>query len=196
VNAAVIATAFGVVFLAELPDKTALASLVLATKYRPLPVFAGAALGFAVQVAIALAAGALLGLLPHRVFEAIVAALFLLGAVLIFRQGAENEEQPQEAERKAKPGTGTWRALLTSFTVITVAEFGDLTQIVTANLAAKYDWLSVGLGALLALWAVAALAILGGQALLRVIPLKIVVRAAALVMMALAALALVAAIEG
>ena len=66
----------------------------------------------------------------------------------------------------------------------------------TANLAAKYDWLSVGIGALLALWAVAALAILGGQVLLRVIPLKLIVRAAALVMMALAALSLVAAIEG
>jgi Ca2+/H+ antiporter, TMEM165/GDT1 family len=196
VNAAVIATAFGVVFLAELPDKTALASLVLATKYRPSPVFAGAALGFAVQVVIALAAGRLLALLPHRVFEAIVAALFLLGAVLIFRQGGKDEEQAEEAERKAKPGNGTWRALLTSFTVITVAEFGDLTQIVTANLAAKYDWLSVGIGALLALWAVAALAILGGQALLRVIPLKLIVRAAALVMMALAAVSLVAAIEG
>lgn len=195
-NAAVIATAFGIVFLAELPDKTALASLVLATKYRPWPVFAGAALGFAVQVAIALAAGALLGLLPHRVFEAIVAALFLLGAVLIFRQGGKDEEEAEEVERNAKPGNGTWRALLTSFTVITVAEFGDLTQIVTANLAAKYDWLSVGIGALVALWAVAALAILGGQALLRVIPLKLIVRAAALVMMALAAVSLVSAIEG
>ena len=195
-NAAVAATAFGVVFLAELPDKTALASLVLATKYRPWPVFAGAALGFTVQVGIALAAGQLLALLPHRVFEAIVAALFLLGAVLIFRQGDEDDDEAEAAERNAKPGNGTWRALLTSFTVITVAEFGDLTQIVTANLAAKYDWLSVGLGSLVALWSVAALAILGGQALLRVIPLKLIVRAAALVMMALAALSLVSAIEG
>ena len=106
-NAAVIATAFGIVFLAELPDKTALASLVLATKYRPWPVFGGAALGFAVQVAIALAAGALLALLPHRVFEAIVAALFLLGAVLIFRQGGGDEEEAAEggAACRAAPGS-------------------------------------------------------------------------------------------
>ena len=195
-NAAVIATTFGVVFLAELPDKTALASLVLATRYRPWPVFIGAAAGFTVQVGIALGAGALLALLPHRVFEAIVAALFLLGAVLIFRHGDKEEDEAEAAERAAKPGNGTWRAVLTSFTVITVAEFGDLTQIVTANLAAKYDWLSVGVGALVALWAVAALAILGGQALLRVIPLKLIVRAAALVMLALAAVSLVAAIQG
>lgn len=195
-NAAVIATTFGIVFLAELPDKTALASLVLATKYRPLPVFAGAAAGFAVQVAIALAAGRLLALLPHRALEAIVAGLFLIGAVLIYRQGADNHDESDAADETATKGNATWRALITSFTVITVAEFGDLTQIVTANLSARYDWISVGLGALVALWAVAALAILGGQALLRVIPLKLIVRAAALIMMALAAVSLVSAIEG
>jgi putative Ca2+/H+ antiporter (TMEM165/GDT1 family) len=195
VNAAVIATTFGVVFLAELPDKTALASLVLATKYRVRYVFIGAAGGFAVQVVIALAAGALLGLLPHRALQAIVAALFLLGALLIFRHG-DGEDRAEEAAEQATPSNGPWRALLTSFTVITVAEFGDLTQIVTANLAAKYDWLSVGIGALAALWAVAALAILGGQALLRVIPLKLITRAAALIMAALAVVSLLAAIRG
>jgi len=198
VDAAVIATTFAVVFLAELPDKTALASLVLATKYRAVHVFTGAAAGFGVQVALAVAAGSLLALLPHRALQAVVAALFLVGAVLILRTGTADEEKSEEARiaAEAKPAKSPWRAVLTSFTVITVAEFGDLTQIVTANLAAKYDWLSVGIGALLALWAVAALAILGGQALLRVIPLKLIVRAAALVMMALAAVSLVAAIEG
>lgn len=194
-NAAVMATTFGVIFIAELPDKTALASLVLSTKYRPWYVFAGAAGGFAVQVAIALAAGTLLALLPHRALEAIVSALFLLGAVLIFRHGDETNEA-EEAVEAAGTGNGPWRAVLTSFTVITVAEFGDLTQIVTANLAAKYDWLSVGVGSLAALWAVAALAIAGGQALLRYIPLKLITRAAALIMLALAALSLAAAIKG
>jgi Ca2+/H+ antiporter, TMEM165/GDT1 family len=198
VNGAVIATTFGVVFLAELPDKTALASLVLATKYRARLVFAGAAAGFAVQVAIALLAGALLALLPHRTLEAIVAALFLIGAVLIFRHGHDDgeEDEAEHLAEEAKPGRGPWRAVLTSFTVITVAEFGDLTQIVTANLAAKYDWLSVGIGSLVALWAVAGLAILGGQALLRVIPLKLITRAAALIMAGLAVISLVSAIRG
>lgn len=199
-NAAVIATTFGVVFLAELPDKTALASLVLATRYRALDVFVGAAGGFAVQVAIALAAGELLSLLPHRTLEAIVAALFLLGAFLIFRHGRESEAQveseAEEAARAAKPGNGTWRAMLTSFTVITIAEFGDLTQIVTANLAAKYDWLPVGIGAVVALWAVAALAILGGQALLRFISLTWITRVAAAIMAALAVISLVSAVRG
>jgi len=195
VNAAVIATTFGVVFLAELPDKTALASLVLATKFRARYVFAGAAAGFAVQVVLALLAGALLALLPHRTLEAIVAALFLLGAFLIFRHGPGEDEAEKVAD-EAKPDNGPWRALLTSFTVITIAEFGDLTQIVTANLAAKYDWLSVGIGSLVALWAVAALAILGGQALLRFVPITLITRTAAVIMAVLAVISLVAAIRG
>jgi putative Ca2+/H+ antiporter (TMEM165/GDT1 family) len=202
VNAAVVATTFGVVFLAELPDKTALASLVLATRYRARDVFLGAAAGFATQVAIALAAGRLLSLLPHRALEAVVAALFLMGAVLIYRHGGEQDEEQREAQEAAeaagavKAGNGTRRAVLTSFTVISVAEFGDLTQIVTANLAAKYAWLPVGIGALAALWAVAALAILGGQALLRVVSLKLITRIASLAMAALGVISLIAAIRG
>ena len=197
-DAAVIATTFAVVFLAELPDKTALASLVLATKYRPVHVFTGAAAGFSVQVALAVAAGSLLALLPHRVLQAVVAALFLIGAVLILRTGSEDGEESEEDRiaAEAKPAKSPWRAVLTSFTVITVAEFGDLTQIVTANLAAKFDWLSVGIGALIALWSVAALAILGGQALLRVVPLKYIVRTAALIMAALSVFTLISAIRG
>jgi putative Ca2+/H+ antiporter (TMEM165/GDT1 family) len=192
VSLAVIATTFALIFLAELPDKTALASLVLATRYPGRYVFLGAAGGFTVQVALAVAAGSLLALLPHRALEAVVAALFLIGAGLMLwhaRGGAEEEEEPE-----VKPVSSPWRAMLVSFSVITVAEFGDLTQIVTANLAAKYDWLPVAIGALAALWAVAALAVIGGQALLRWVPLKVVIRAAAAIMLILAGVSLYSAI--
>jgi Ca2+/H+ antiporter, TMEM165/GDT1 family len=201
VELGIIGTAFAVVFLAELPDKTALATLVLATRYRPQLVFLGAACGFAVQVCIAVAAGSLLALLPQRTLEAVVAVLFLGGAALLLRHGVAEPEPPGgrasdgAAAQQANPVTA-WRAVLTSFTVVAVAEFGDLTQIVTANLAAKYDWLDTGIGALAGLCAVALLAILGGRALLRVLPLVWIVRAAALVMAVLAALSLVAAIRG
>jgi putative Ca2+/H+ antiporter (TMEM165/GDT1 family) len=192
VSLAVIATTFALIFLAELPDKTALASLVLATRYPGRYVFLGAAAGFTVQVALAVAAGALLALLPHRALEAVVAGLFLLGAGLMLwhsRGAAEEEEEPE-----VKPVSSPWRATLVSFGVITVAEFGDLTQIVTANLAAKYDWLSVSIGALAALWTVAALAVAGGQALLRWVPLQVVIRAAAAIMLVLAGFSLYSAI--
>jgi putative Ca2+/H+ antiporter (TMEM165/GDT1 family) len=194
-DAIVIATTFAVVFLAELPDKTSLASLVLATKYPAKLVFLGAAAGFAVQVMLALVAGSLLVLLPHRILQSVVAALFLLGAVLLFRH---EDESPDEAASSApEDGKSSFKVFLTSFTVITVAEFGDLTQIATANLAAHYKApLLVGIGSFTALCCVAGLAVLGGQGLLKVVPLKLITRTAALIMAVLAAFSLVEAIRG
>jgi Ca2+/H+ antiporter, TMEM165/GDT1 family len=195
VDLAVIAAVFGLIFLAELPDKTALASLVLGTRYRPLYVFAGAAAAFTVHVTLAVALGSLLTLLPHRILQAIVGALFLLGAVLLLR-GRHGEEDENLAIAEGTAPTFP-RVASTSFLVILVAEFGDLTQIVTANLAAKYhDPLSVGLGAVLALWAVAALAIAGGRSLLKVVPITVVTRVAAAIMAVLAVISIIAAIRG
>lgn len=189
-NLAVVGAVAPLIFVAELPDKTALASLVLGTRYRASWVFSGVAAAFVVHVVLAVAAGALLGLLPHRILEGVVGAVFLLGAVLLLR-GRHEEAIEEDRDR-----VGFWRVAATSFTVILVAEFGDLTQIVTANLAAKFhNPISVGIGAVLGLWAVAALAILGGQGLLRLIPIKWIVRVAALVMVILAGFSLVEAIR-
>jgi putative Ca2+/H+ antiporter (TMEM165/GDT1 family) len=182
VNLAVIATVFVLIFLAELPDKTALASLVLGTRYRPLYVFAGTAAAFVVHVCLAIAAGSLLLLLPHRVLEAVVGALFLLGAVLMLRGRHENEEGEEDEHLEIAEGKSPtfWRVAATGFLVILVAEFGDLTQIVTANLAARYhNPVSVGIGAVLGLWAVAALAIVGGRSLLKLPPLTLITRISA-----------------
>jgi putative Ca2+/H+ antiporter (TMEM165/GDT1 family) len=195
VDLIVILTVFGVVFLAELPDKTALASLVLGTRYRPLHVFAGTAAAFAVHVVLAIAAGSLLALLPSRILHAVVGALFLLGAVLLLR-GRHAEEEEDLQLSGDKPATFT-RVAGMSFLVILVAEFGDLTQIVTANLAAKYhDPISVGIGAVLGLWAVAGLAIVGGRGLLKVVPITVVTRVAAAIMGILAVVSLASAVRG
>jgi putative Ca2+/H+ antiporter (TMEM165/GDT1 family) len=197
-NFAVAGTVFGLIFLAELPDKTALASLVLGTRYRPLYVFAGTAAAFTVHVGLAIAAGSLLGLLPHRALQAIVGALFLLGAILLLRGRHEAEEDEEENLAIAEGKEPTFlRVASTGFLVILVAEFGDLTQIVTANLAAKYhDPISVGVGAVLGLWAVAALAIVGGRGLLKVVPITVITRIAAAIMAVLAVVSLVEAIRG
>jgi putative Ca2+/H+ antiporter (TMEM165/GDT1 family) len=195
-NFAVLGTVFVLIFLAELPDKTALASLVLGTRYKPLYVFAGTAAAFAVHVGLAIAAGSLLALLPHRALQATVGALFLLGALLLLRgrHGEDDDEHPGLAAGTAPTFT---RVAGTSFLVILVAEFGDLTQIVTANLAAKYhDPLSVGIGAVAGLWAVAALAIAGGRSLLKVVPITVITRVAAAIMLVLAAVSIVAAVRG
>lgn len=193
---ALIATVFGLVFLAELPDKTALASLVLGTRYRPSYVFTGAAGAFAVHVVLAIAAGSLLTLLPHRLLEGVVAALFLLGAVLMLR-GRHGEEEEEHIDIKDGKAPTFARVAATAFGVILVAEFGDLTQILTANLAARYhDPIAVGIGAVAGLWAVAALAIVGGRGLLRLVPMTVITRVAGLLMLLLAGFSLAQAIRG
>src|SRR6201993_2225243 len=85
VSLAIAATVFAVISTAELPDKTALASLILGSRYRPTWVFTGVAAAFAVHVGLAIAAGSLLALLPHRPVEIVVAAAFAIGAVLLLR---------------------------------------------------------------------------------------------------------------
>ncbi|KMO93703.1 TMEM165/GDT1 family protein [Streptomyces roseus] len=188
----VTAIAFGVVFLAELPDKTALAGLMLGTRYRASYVFAGVAAAFAVHVALAIAAGSVLTLLPHRLVQAFVGVLFLAGAAMLLLKKSDGDE-----EVKAPADQSFWKVSGAGFMLILVAEFGDLTQIMTANLAARYDNpLSVGLGAVLALWAVAGIGILGGKTLMKYVPLRLITKVAACVMAALAAFSLYEAIAG
>lgn len=192
-NIAVAATTFGLVFPAELPDKTALASLMLGSRYRPIYVYAGVAFAFAVHVLLAIVAGSLLTLLPHRALSVIVAVLFGAGAVLLVR-GRDEADQVARAERQTSPTF--MRVALTSFMVILVAEFGDLTQILIVNLAARYhDPIAVGVGALLGLLAVAGLAIVGGRGLLRLVPARTITLVGAAAMAVLAVANLVSAIR-
>lgn len=191
----VVATVFPLIFIGELPDKTALASLVLGSRYRASWVFAGVAAAFAAHVVLAVVAGQALTLLPRRAVALVVGVLFLVGAVLLLRDRGEEAEHAGDSLR-GKPATFR-RVSGAAFAVIAVAEFGDLTQILTANLAAKYhDPLAVGLGAVLALWAVGGLAILGGRGLLRLIPLVALTRVAAAVMVVLAVVSLLGAARG
>ncbi|MEU0428705.1 TMEM165/GDT1 family protein [Streptomyces canus] len=188
----VTAVVFGVVFLAELPDKTALAGLVLGTRYRASYVFAGVAAAFVLHVALAVAAGSVLTLLPQQIVQALTGVLFLGGAAVLLLKKDDGDEEIRKPEDQS-----FWKVAGAGFMLILVAEFGDLTQIMTANLAARYDDpLSVGLGAVLALWAVAGLGIVGGKALMKRVPLKIVTNVAALLMLALGLWSLWEAVTG
>jgi putative Ca2+/H+ antiporter (TMEM165/GDT1 family) len=190
---AIAAAVYPVIFIGELPDKTMFASLVLASRGRPAAVWLGAAGAFLVHVVIATTVGvALFRLLPDRVVSALVAAMFLVGAVYAYREGDKDE-----SELVAHEAATHRRVITTAFVVIFVAEWGDLTQILTANLAAHYhSAVSVGVGAVAALWTVALLAVLGGQGLLRVVPLKVVRRVTAVVLVVLAGVAAWSAIGG
>jgi putative Ca2+/H+ antiporter (TMEM165/GDT1 family) len=194
ISLTVTAVVFGVVFLAELPDKTALAGLVLGTRYRASYVFAGVAAAFALHVALAVAAGSVLTLLPQQLVHALTGVLFLGGAAMLLLQkgGADGDAEVRKPENQS-----FWKVSGAGFMLILVAEFGDLTQIMTANLAARYDDpLSVGLGAVLALWAVAGIGIVGGKALMKKVPLRLITQIAALVMLALGVWSLWEAVTG
>lgn len=196
-NLTTVAIVFGLVFVAELPDKTAVAGLVLGTRFPWRWVFTGVAAAFLTHVVIAVAAGSLLTLLPHRAVEAVVAGLFLLGAVLIWREGRDDDLDEADETRSAPERVGFWKVAGMGYAVIFVAEWGDLTQILTANLAAKYhDPLAVGLGAVLGLWAVGLLAILGGRTLLKMLPMVWITRVAAVVMTGLGIYSAVTAARG
>lgn len=179
---------FAVVFPAELPDKTTLASLVLAARYRPGPVWAGAAAAFFAQCALAVTLGGFLALLPGRVVSGVAAALFAIGAFLAFRGAGDEPEEVGETG----VATSATRIAAVAFGTLFLAEFGDFTQLATASLAARYDApVEVFAGAWLALVCVSGLAAFTGRGLLRVVPLRAVRLAAAAVFAAVALLSVV-----
>ena len=180
-----VATVFGVIFIAELPDKSLFASLVLATRHRPLLVWIGASAAFVLHSVLAVLAGGLLTLLPHTWVSVIVALLFALGAVLLLRHAGDPAPTAVVPRRPLSVVSAV-------FGVVFLAEFGDVTQLAIANLSARYaDPLSVGLGAALGLCSVAGLAVLGGARLLGRVPLPIVRQAAGVVLGVFAVLTVV-----
>ena len=193
---AVVLTTFVVIFPAELPDKSLFASLVLGTRFRPLPVFCGVAAAFAVHVVIAVSIGGIFSLLPERLVLFVVAALFAGGSVLLLL-GREDEEAEGSAEAsRAVADRRPVRVALASFGVVFLGEWGDITQITTANLAARYrDPLSVGVGALLALWSVTALALTVGRGLVARVPTRLVRRLTGTILAVLALVTLAEAIR-
>ena len=191
---AVIALTFGAIFLVELPDKTFLATLVLATKYRPVLVWLGVGAAFAVQTIVAVALGTAASFLPEDLVRGAAALLFLFGAFMLFREGRahhEASETEEEYAAKARPATGL-RAVVASFLVLFAAEWGDLSQLLTMSLVAKYEApLSVFVGALGALLAVSGLAVLLGRTLLRFVKLHVLHYLGAAVCLLLAVLTIV-----
>jgi Ca2+/H+ antiporter, TMEM165/GDT1 family len=187
------AVAFATVFLAELPDKTMAASLVLTTRYkRPLAVWVGVSVAFAVHVVAAVLLGSLLSKLPHRPVEAAVGVLFLVGAAILWRShGLPEEHEPERA------ATSFGQIALACGLVVLVAELGDLTQLATAGLASRSgDPWGTAIGAWLALVCVAALAITAGSWIEKKVPLDVVRRVAAVVFAAFGTWSLFTAIRG
>ena len=187
----VIATAFILVLPVELPDKTLFATLVLATRFPPLPVFVGVGTAFAAQALIAVTAGSLLTLLPDAVVTSIVAVLFVVGAVILWRSvrsGAEEEEDLADAPEDPS----FVKAAAISFGVLFAAEWGDLSQLATAGLAARYDDpVSVFIGAWAALLVVSGLAVFLGRKLADKLPIQLIRIVAAVLFTVFAVIAVI-----
>lgn len=185
----VVALTFAAIFVVELPDKTFLATLVLSTKFRPLYVWIGVGLAFTVQVGIAVALGKAAALLPEDLVHGAAALLFLAGAALLLREARAHDAADDGAEfaEKAHEAQG-WKAIGASFLVLFAAEWGDLSQLLTLSLVAKYDDpVSVFVGSLAALLAVSGLAVLAGRWLLGHVRLSVLHYVGAVVCLALAA---------
>jgi putative Ca2+/H+ antiporter (TMEM165/GDT1 family) len=195
------AVAFALIVPVELPDKTFVATLVLATRYRPVPVWLGVVAAFGIQCVVAVAAGRLLTLLPERPVELVAGALFAVGAIVLFRHARTAAEEESAAERafttkieRDEPRTG-WRAAGMSFLVLFTAEWGDLSQLLTAGLVASgRPALPVFVGSWAGLAVVSAAAVLLGRVLLRRVRLSVVRYVAAGVCAVLAVITVVGAL--
>jgi putative Ca2+/H+ antiporter (TMEM165/GDT1 family) len=174
----VVALAFGAIFVVELPDKTFIATLVMSTKMRPLFVWIGVGLAFLVQTGVAVGVGKAASFLPEQLIHTVAALMFVIGAVILLREArsADEEEAEQEEEYAAKSDTTAHglKVVLTSFLVLFAAEWGDLSQLLTISLVAKYDApASVFLGAWGALLTVSGLAVIVGRILLQHVKLSV-----------------------
>jgi putative Ca2+/H+ antiporter (TMEM165/GDT1 family) len=191
----VIAAAFILVLPVELPDKTLFATLVLATRFRPLPVFIGVGTAFAVQSLIAVTAGSLLTLLPDAVVTGVVALLFVVGAAILWRSvrsGAEEEEDVVDAPEHPS----FLKAASISFGVLFAAEWGDLSPLAPAGLAARYDDpVSVFIGSWAALLVVSALAVFLGKKAADRLPIRLIRLVAAVLFSVFAVIAVVETIR-
>jgi putative Ca2+/H+ antiporter (TMEM165/GDT1 family) len=178
IDAGLFASTFAVIFLAEIPDKTSMATLILATGSRPFAVFIGVAAAFVVQSAIAVACGSLITVLPQDIVRMSAGALFLVFAVLMWRRRAEPDDDG--SGNASAVGPGFWPTAWKAFVVIFIAEWGDLTQLATATLAAKSAQpLTIFAAATLALWSVTAIAVVVGQRLKRIMNAQLMQKVAA-----------------
>ncbi|MCA0323156.1 MAG: TMEM165/GDT1 family protein [Actinobacteria bacterium] len=185
------ALVFGAIFLVELPDKTFIATLVMSTRFRPLLVWIGVGLAFLVQTLVAVVAGGLLAKLPTTPVQLVAIAMFLIGGVILLKGAAaadaEEAETEEEFAEKSNRQVRGWQIVSMCFGIIFLAEWGDLSQLLTASMVLKYgEPVSVFLGAWAALLAVSALGAALGRTLLTKMKLSTIRRIGGAVCLVLA----------
>ncbi|SJM89356.1 conserved membrane hypothetical protein [Crenothrix polyspora] len=183
------ATSFALIFAAEMGDKSQLVCMTLAAKHRPVPVLLGAIGAFALLNALAVGFGtAIASWLPDYVIAATVALLFIVFGIQALRTSVEDSDE----DIKEKTGHGIF---FTTFLLITVAEFGDKTQLAVVALSSTSSPVGVWLGSTLALGATSALGVLAGRKLLQKIPLELLHKIGGVIFLLLSSVAIVKAYQ-
>lgn len=195
VHSSTVLSSFAIIFVAELPDKTMISSVIMGSKMIPVRVFIGASAAFFLQVILAVTVGAAVSGVPRRPLEVGVGLVFLLGAILIVREIYAHETETEESRASAAARRGFLAQVLLAFGITFIGEFGDLTQIAAANLAAKTgDPLSVGVGSFAGLIAVTSIGIFFGAKVVSKVPIKMVQVVGSLLMAILGVASLISAI--
>ena len=178
---------FGLVFIAELGDKTQLAVVSQTCKSRrPWPVFLGSRLALTAVTALGVVGGRLLGVvIPQNVISMVAATAFVVMGLLIWRETAQGESEGacellEDGECETNPWSWDWRTFGGAFSLLFVAELGDKTQLAVLGLSTHEPspWM-VFLAGSLALVAVTAIGVLGGQKLCEWIPEQLLMRISA-----------------
>jgi len=177
------ATSYALIAAAEIGDKSQLVCMTLASRHRGLPVMLGAITAFAFLNTLAVVFGvAIAAWLPEYIVAATVAFLFAAFGIHALRI----EEEDEDEEVKEKSGHGIF---FTTFLLITVAEFGDKTQLAVVALSSTASPVAVWLGSTAALASTSALGILAGRTILQKFPLTLLHKISGAIFLILAALA-------
>ena len=178
------ATSFALIAAAEIGDKSQLVCMTLASRHRGMPVLLGAIAAFALLNTLAVVFGvAIASWLPEYVVAVTVAILFAGFGIHSLRLQEDDEEE----EVKEKSGHGIF---LTTFLLITVAEFGDKTQLAVVALSSTIAPVAVWLGSTLALASTSALGIIAGRTILQRVPLVMLHKISGTIFLVLSAFAI------
>lgn len=162
---------FSLIGLAEIGDKSQLVCIALAVRYRAAPVLMGAIIAFSLlNLAAVLAGAAVANWLPEQVITAVVGVLFLLFGAHAFSSNDTEDESDVITDK------GNHGIFFSTFLLITLAEFGDKTQIAVAGLASTVDIIAVWLGATLALSVTSGIGVLAGRTVLQHFPITLLHR--------------------
>ena len=195
---------FGLIFVAELGDKTQLAVVTQTCKFRsPWSVFLGGSLALTAVTALGAVGGQILGdLIPTRVIQVIAGLAFILMGLIVWRESAKMRDivecevveddcdglgDSQTEDRRKSPFN--WKAFSSTLSLLFLAELGDKTQLAVIGLSSEQalPWV-VFLGGALALSSVTALGVLGGEQLCRIIPQHILLKVSAALFVAMGVL--------